>query len=311
MSVPIRRAQVVAFAAVVASVVPYVALKALWLAGSRIGMRPGSPNEMLQARFVVGNIITIGLELLAVLLAWTIIRPWGQRIRFWLVFVVAGGATGLLAPILLGLPLGTVIQLVTQRTTTSGGEGTLQGWVFTVVYAGFGLLAVALAVLLGLYALQRWGSLLAAAPRTPGLRLTAVCSIGMLAFAAAMACWSVAGPGSTGPARMESVAQRTVLAVTAVLAVAGLVTPWLSPLLAAHPRSAWLLTWVGCASTALQGPTGLLLAAGGQIRVAGVLLAAIATPSALTYGLTVLKSANTPDQASIHHPSTLEHPITT
>ena len=38
---------------------------------------------------------------------------------------------------------------------------------FAIVYGGFGVLAVALAILLALYAEDRWGNLMAAGPRPP------------------------------------------------------------------------------------------------------------------------------------------------
>ena len=61
-------------------------------------------GEMDTPRFVIGNILTTGMDLSAVVLALALIQPWGRRLPAWSVIVVAGAATGLLAPILIGVP---------------------------------------------------------------------------------------------------------------------------------------------------------------------------------------------------------------
>ena len=287
-----QRWQFAAFWGVVASVAPYAVVKIAWLAGSQVGMRPGTGmGEMDTPRFVIGNILTTGMDLSAVVLALALIQPWGRRLPAWSVIVVAGAATGLLAPILIGVPLGSALQLAIEGSVTSGGEGNLEGWMFAIIYGGFGLMAVALAILLALYADGRWGGLIATGPRPPAHAIVTVfCGVGMLSFAAAMAYWGVFGPGTTGPAAMGSVAQRTVLIVTALAAAGGFLAPLLARGSASRARPAALVTWVGCATTALQGPTGLLLAHDGQASLLGVALAAVATPAAIVYGLAVLSS---------------------
>ncbi|SCE94398.1 hypothetical protein GA0074695_2337 [Micromonospora viridifaciens] len=273
------------------AVVPYVILKLLWLGGSTVGLRKGAgAAEMGSDRMVAGNIITVLLVVLAGVLAFGLTRPWGRQAPAWLVLVLAVGAAGLLAPILLGLPLGVALQLVVQHDVTSGGEGDLAGWVFAVVYGGFGLLAVALAILLRRYVLDRWGRLFAAPPRPP-VRWAAVAgALGMLPFGAAMLYWGLAGPGTTGPQGMESLAQRTVLAVTGILAVVGFIAPFASRVSPSWPQLGWLATWVGCASTAIQGPTQLLLAQEGRVQPAIALIALLASPGGCAYGLAVLNA---------------------
>ncbi|MEU2610492.1 hypothetical protein ABZ570_02715 [Micromonospora sp. NPDC007271] len=266
-------------------------MKLLWLSGSTVGMRRGaSAAEMGSDRMIAGNVITVLLVVLAGVLALGLTRPWGRRAPASLVLVLAVGAAGLLAPILLGLPLGVALQLVVQHDVTSGGEGDLEGWVFAVVYGGFGLLAVALAILLRRYVLGRWGRLFAAPPRPP-VRWAAVAgALGMLPFGAAMLYWGLVGPGSAGPQGMESLAQRTVLAVTGALAVAAFVAPFASHVSPSWPQLGWLVTWVGCASTALQGPAQLLLAQEGHVQPAVALVALLASPGSCAYGLAVLAS---------------------
>ena len=121
----------------------------------------------------------------------------------------------------------------------------------------------------------------------------------MAVFASAMLYWGVFGPGTSGPLGMNSIAQRTVLVVTGLAAVAG----FLAPLFlggASRGRAAALITWVGCAVTALQGPTGLLLAHDGQISPIGVAVAAAGTPAAVLYGLAVLKSTRRVGARQVH-----------
>jgi hypothetical protein len=60
---------------------------------------------------------------------------------------VGAGATELLAPILLGLPVGGVLQLAVQGDVRTGGVDHLSPWVFAVVHGGFGLMAIGIAVL--------------------------------------------------------------------------------------------------------------------------------------------------------------------
>jgi hypothetical protein len=84
---------------------PYLLLKLAWLGGSTIGITgPAGTAEMTGSRFVVGNVITVGLMLVAVAFVVALTRPSARRVPGWLVLVLGAGATGLLVPILLGLP---------------------------------------------------------------------------------------------------------------------------------------------------------------------------------------------------------------
>ena len=297
-----RRWQLAAFWTLVVAVTPYVLIKIAWLAGSDFGMKPGTGvGEMGTSRFITGNIITIGMDVLAVVLGLALIQPWGRRVPAWSVFIVGGAATGLLAPILLGLPVGSLLQLAVEGGVTSGGEGNLEGWTFAIIYGGFGLMALALAVLLALYADDRWGRLLTAGVRPPRHAwVRAVAGAGMLGFAAAMLYWGVFGPGNTGPLGMDSIAQRTVLGVTGIAALGGFLAPLLLGESASRARAAALITWVGCATAALQGPAGLLLAHDGAVTPLGVVVAAVGTPAAVLYGVTVLASTRRAVNATNH-----------
>jgi hypothetical protein len=283
---PLQRA---VLSAAVLAALPYLVLKLMWMTGSTIGMTSeAEANEMDTTRFVAGNIATVVMMLVAVVFVTALTRPWGRRVPAWVVLVLGGGATGLLAPILLGLPLGLGIQLAVQGEAKPAADAGLAPWVFGIVYGGFGLLAVAMAVLASSYVMDRWGHLITEPPRPPSPLATLAGALGLLPFGAAMTYWGVFGPGTSGPQGMDLPAQRTVLVVTGVLSVAAFVTPFLFTRATRWPRLAWLVTWTGCSIAALQGPTLILLAHGGDVQPAIALIALLATPGSCVYGLRVL-----------------------
>lgn len=304
---------------VILSVVPYLTLKVLWLGGSTIGLSGQTAHaQMSSTRMVVGNVLTVLMVVLAVGLAVALTRRRGTGVPAWAVLVLGVGAAGLLAPIVLGLPVGLALQLVATGGTATGrqgaqdgqdGQGELAPWVFGAVYGGFLLLGVALALLLALHVLDRWGRVVTAPPRPPGAWVAAAGAVGMLPFGAAMLYWGLAGPGGSGPQGMETLTQRTVLVVTGVLAFAAFVVPFAAEPARAPvpPRAAWLVLVVGCASTALQGPAQLLLAQDGDVQPLVAVVALLASPTSCVLGLTVLQSrrrdlAQSPDVQEVAVP---------
>lgn len=279
----------IAVGLVVVAVVPYTALKVLWLGGSTIGIvQTNTVEEVQSARMVVGNVMTIVLELLAVGLAVALTRPWGLRVPAWIVVGLAGGATGLLAPILLGLPLGSVIQFAIRGDLHTSGMDNMAPWVFALAYGGFALLAIAIAALAWGYTLTRWGRVLAAPPSRPAGLTLVVGALGMVPFAVAMVTWGLLGPGSSGPEGMDALSQRTALVVTGLLCVSGFLAPILGTA-SRRPHGVWLATWVGCTTAALQGPTQVLLANGGDPQPAILAVTFLATPASCAYGLLTLR----------------------
>lgn len=285
------RVRRIAFWTALFSAVPYLVLKVLWLGGADVGIRPGEQAEVMQEpRMVVGNLITIGLMLIGVMLALVLARNRHGRMPAWIVLFVAGGAAGLLAPIMLGLPIGIALQWVVAGELSGGVDGELEGWVYAVVYGGFAVMGAALSTLLVVYADERWGRLFRAAPRPPGsgwIRGLAVA--GMAPFGIAMLSWAVTGPGAFGPNGMESLAQRSVLAATGVLVLAGLAVPFVTGMTERMPRAAWLIGWVGCCTAAVQGPSQLILAHDGDVSPAIAALTVVTTPAAAAFGLAVLQ----------------------
>jgi hypothetical protein len=277
--------------------VPYLVLKVLWLSGSTLGTTTAAgAGAMHETRFVVGNLITVALMLVAVAFAIALTRPGAHRVPAWIVFVLGAGATGLLAPILLGLPLGLVIQLVTDGAVKTSADEGLAPWVFGAVYSGFGLLGIAMAVLLAQYVVARWGDLIAVPPRPPSTVVIVAGALGLVPFGLANLYWGFSGPGSTGPQGMDLPAQRTVLVVTGLLSLAAYAVPFLFRRIG--PRIAWLIIWTGCCVAAFQGPTQILLANGGDVQPMIALIALLSTPGSCVYGLGVLRGAGHGPQLS-------------
>lgn len=279
----------IALATAVVATLPYLTLKLLWLSGSTAGITSSDGlAEMHGTRHVVGNLVTIAMMALAAGFAVALTRPWADRVPAKLVLVLGAGATGLLAPILLGLPIGLTLQTLFGGDVEAREDG-LAPWVFGLVYGGFGLLALALAVLVVDHVLRRWGHLISEPPERPSAPITLAAAAGLLPFAAAMTFWGIAGPGESGPQGLEGPAQRTVLVVTGVLTAAALVAPMARRWGTRRPRLSWLAVWIGCCVAALQGPTQLLLAQGGEPQPAVAVVAALATPAACLYGLAILR----------------------
>ncbi len=301
----VQRAAIVA---AVLAIVPYLVLKLMWLNGSTVGMTGGDGlDEMSSTRFVAGNSITVLLMLVAAVFVVALTRPGANRVPARLVLVLAAGATGLLCPILVGLPVGMAVQAVARGEVKPAEDTDLAPWVFGVVYTGFGLLGLAMAVLVILHVLDRWGALIRQPPQRPRWPSTLAGAVGLLPFGAAMTYWGLSGPGTNGPQGMDLPAQRTVLVVTGLLSVAAFVVPTLSSAARQWPRVAWLTTWTGCCIAAIQGPAQLLLAQGGKVEPAIVLIAVFSTPGAGIYGLSILKkrlsyvASGARDQTPTHH----------
>ncbi|MEU3833705.1 hypothetical protein [Streptomyces microflavus] len=96
----IGRVRTVARVLAIVSCVPYVGLKAAWMAGSRVGIPDGSPLLDGGALLVVGNGVTVLMDACVVVLALLLTRPWGLRVPAWLLVVPMWVASGLLLPVM-------------------------------------------------------------------------------------------------------------------------------------------------------------------------------------------------------------------
>jgi len=269
----IGRARSVARALAIVSCVPYVGLKAAWMAGSRVGIPDGSPLLDGGALLAVGNGITVLMDACVVVLALLLTRPWGLRVPAWLLVLPMWVASGLLLPIMTAYPLHMAVRLLGgDGGQTSGGDGGgggdpfLDPWVFGVVYGGFIVQGAALGTLFALYAKERWGHLwqgrlrdLPETPASPVLRVTAVAAA-LVALVPGLAhlLWAA---GWTAGLNAGRVAERTsdfpVIEAVNALFVAAAVTGVL--LLALRRggrlplRVPLLLVWAGSAQVACWG----------------------------------------------------------
>ncbi|MFJ2580124.1 hypothetical protein [Kitasatospora aureofaciens] len=289
-----------------AATVPYLTLKVLWLAGCEVGVRDSGAMDKLWLL----NLLTFGMDAIALALALAFVRPWGWRAPAGLVAFPMWVATGLLGTILVALPVSMVAGLVLgpeHRTPEQPADEGLAGWVFTLVYGGFSVQGVALITAFVLYARRRWAGLLrdriGDLPDSPTRNVqrafVGVAALVALGVAVARVYW--AAGGTTGlPLRWVEQRTRAVAtmdAVTAVMAVAAAgallvlvfrVGPGRRlrvPLVAAWTAAgslfawgAWQLVAFGSSTTVPDLPSAvpglMVLVEAGQV-VAGVLILAV------------------------------------
>ncbi|MFE7777545.1 hypothetical protein ACFU5O_27345 [Streptomyces sp. NPDC057445] len=147
-------------AVVVASCVPYLALKIAWIAGSRIGIPDGSVLLEHRGPMAVANSVTVVMDSAVIVLALLLTQGWGRRVPAWLLAVPMWAAGGLLLPIMVGFPVTLLVRAATGAgPTDSANEPFLDEWVFGVVYTGFIVQGLSLGALFVLYARERWGHL--------------------------------------------------------------------------------------------------------------------------------------------------------
>lgn len=269
----------------IASCVPYLALKVLWLLGFPTGAATSSgAAELLDTRHIVGDVITGGMELFAVALVLALTYPWGHRLPAFVVSAPIWLAAGLLAPIAVGLPLGLVAQALAGGPAAPPDNG-LHGWVYLLVYGGFLVQAIGLpAAFLG-HARARWPEVFRmrmaqlADPAPRHRLLAAVAATVAVGYAVVLTAWSVIAPRWGGPAGFDTVAQRTALLSTGLLVLVGAVA--VPALLwrrgSRHAFAPLVLAWVGTGVIVTAGPTHIALSNHGS--PSATLLAVSATAS--------------------------------
>lgn len=139
---------IVCYAAILGTL-PYLTLKASWVTGGSLGLR--DPSFVDSDLMMFANLVTGGMDVVAVLLALAFTYSWGRRIPAPLVLFPIWIGTGLLAPIVLDLPV-IIAELSTARLT----EMPLENWVWAVVYGGFAWQGILLLTAFVLYARDRW-----------------------------------------------------------------------------------------------------------------------------------------------------------
>lgn len=235
-----------------AACVPYLTLKTDWLFGGNIGVN--DVGMMHSTKVVVVNAITVLLDATTILLALTFAYGWGRRLPSWLVVVPMWVGTGLLAPLALSLPLGTIVQFAMGEgsPTSSASASALDPWVFAVVYGGFITQAVGLAIAFVLYARARWAEVFAmeardvpASPADVMRGFLTWASVAPMVFAVVVDLYWAFG-GDAGRRTELSTTQQVIQFVNAAIAFAGIA----GALMLVRRRSGRLIvpliaTWVG------------------------------------------------------------------
>ncbi|WP_214402392.1 hypothetical protein [Pseudonocardia lacus] len=238
--------------AVAVGVLPYLALKALWLARVDVGL--ADPGMLTDPARVAGNAITAALDVLVIVLAMALTHGWGYRLPAWLLLPPAWAGTGLLVPIaLVNLPA----TLVSAGVGAGLGDGSLAPWVGLLVYGGFAWQGVFLVAAFGLHARSRWSGVVSA-PRGrahPLLRRLTAVGAGTAVLAAGL---HLATATTTDDVATTLV--HAPIAVFALLGAAGLVT-----LVGGSPAAragAVIAVWTGSAVPFTWGLYHLLLVVG-------------------------------------------------
>ncbi|GGQ71293.1 hypothetical protein [Couchioplanes azureus] len=242
--------------AAMATTVPYLALKVAWIAGVPVGV--SDPALMRQPAMLAANIITAGLELVAMAIALAFARDWGRRLPAWLLLPPMWVGTGLLTPIAVSMPIIAGYALLT-GVPVFGGRG-LAPWVFAVVYGGFTAEASLLFTAFAGHARRRWGPLLrarvAAVPAGATAAAQRPLTVGTALLAGVTAAvhlyWALGGTVALSAAAPRGFPGRLIDSVHAVAALAGaagllvLVLRWRPAAATWRPLTA---AWVGAAVT--------------------------------------------------------------
>ncbi|MCY0952232.1 hypothetical protein [Streptomyces sp. H27-S2] len=280
-------------AVAVAATLPYLTLKAAWLAGSRTGIPDGSVLAEPGTFLVLANSVTLLMDACVIVLVLLLTQPWGMRVPSWLLTVPAFVASGLLTPILLGFPGQLLIRAIGFGADPSGSaqrEPFLDPWVFNVVYGGFIVQGLALAGLFVPYARERWGwgrSRIADRPAGGAERETAftrpaesvratastrvvatAAALGSAGVAAAYFFWAFGGTAGMGAERAASWSAEAGV-VSAAHAVCALAAGTGALLLASdRGRRAWwpaALAWIGSGAALGWGLWPLIASLGPQL----------------------------------------------
>ncbi|WP_433047613.1 hypothetical protein [Dactylosporangium sp. CS-033363] len=241
----------------------YIGVKVLWIAGSDAGVR--DLHGTTRAAWVADNVVTGLLGVAAAAVALAAFRPWGRRLPAWLVVGPMWIGGGLLAPLVVLLPVLAVMLLFGwyRLPPVDHTEPELAPWVFVVVYGSFVVLGVALIVALLGYARERFGAVLR--ERAPAVSPTRAAQLPLAWFGALLALglaglrlvWA-AGPGSRDAWMRLTDAMTALQAVAAAAGLLAIVHGWAPRRPFAVPL---LAAWLGA---------GGLLAAG-ALSMPGIL----------------------------------------
>ncbi|WP_344893663.1 hypothetical protein [Actinomadura meridiana] len=215
--------------ATVAACVPYLTIKLAWLSGSTVGW--DDPEAAKDSALYVGNAITMGMDAVAVAVVVAFTFRWGLRLPAWLVLTPMWIGAGLLAPIVVAVPIGALVQTLFSSAPLTASDNPLQGWVYGVVYTGFSFQAVGLITAFVLYARRRWPDVFTVrtkdVPRGATHSLQALlaytATVFALVFAAAQFYWAFGGTSGLTADELDyrGAVQRLADGIMGVLALVG------------------------------------------------------------------------------------------
>lgn len=242
----------------IAAMLPYLTLKVLWLTGSPVGVT--DPALMDDSTMYGMNVLTFGMDAVALVLALGFTMRWGMRLPAWLVLLPLWVGTGLLGVIVVTTPLG----LLLEGAALFDVGGPIEPWVYVMVYGGFIGQGVGLMAAFVLYARDRWPAVFTTTAEAPYQSLTRpfqrVVAWGSLLVAAVIGgvrfSWAFGGDAGLPPeaaAAMTSAGalQQGIKGLLAVAAGAALVVlvranarrPFWQPLVVAWLGSGSLFGW--------------------------------------------------------------------
>ncbi|WP_046775403.1 hypothetical protein [Streptomyces yangpuensis] len=262
-------------AAALAATVPYLALKAAWLSGSRIGIPDGSVLLEAGLFLTVANAVTLAMDAAVIVLVLVLTRPWGLRTPAWMLTVPVFTATGLLTPILLGFPGQLLVRALgfgIGPQEEAAREPFLDSWVFIVVYTGFTVQGLALAGLFVPYARRRWGrrwqGVVGERLPSPTGVVAAAAVLCALALGALYLSWAFGGTAGLSAERAEAYSAESAVGSVAhaiCALAAGVGTLLLTRGRTLRARWPLGLTWVGAAATLAWGAWMLIASLGPQV----------------------------------------------
>lgn len=243
----------------VASALPYLALKIVWLAGGTLGV--ADTGMMRDSSMVVLNAVTAGMDLAGIGLALAFASPWGLRVPAWLLLPTMWVATGLLARFIVAVPIVAVASWLVPAAVPRVTGGPVEAWVYAVVYTGFVGVGVGLTVAFYCYVRVRWAAILdlsvvpAAQIPTGRLKVALANTSNVITAlsAAVLFAWAL---GATVGLGATTIAGRTMFGslingIDAALMIAGAFGIHLMVRSQHVRRQSWVpvaLTWIGSGS---------------------------------------------------------------
>ncbi|WP_073809985.1 hypothetical protein [Kitasatospora sp. CB01950] len=302
-------------AGTIVATLPYLALKIAWVAGSGIGVHG---DGMHSGTMIGANLATLGMDAVAAVLALGLARPWGRRIPGRLLVLPMFVATGLLAPIAFVAPVAAVVGAFTGGISSSSdpSQDFIEGWVFAVVYGGFGLQAIGLVGGFVLHARERWAPVFALRLRdlpagpADGVRRLIVAAVAVLGLVpvAIQLSWAF-GSHVLRPDDTRTAAQSLVLdsgyALLTVVGLVGMLALTWRRRDGRSARGALVAAWVGTGTSFGWGLFWLLassvttpLSKGADMRglaLVGGLLALVGAVLATVLALLVVEAVGASD----------------